>query len=174
MQTSIRENFTRDVESINIGNKDYAYLELYKNGYMAFWSPLGEHFCWKQHPEEFKRRPRLWPLPVVEFPTTFLRLYSAILNEIDIDSSFILTVCFLNLEGYRLQPSVNPSFRSRIYYDDAPFNHKHLKFKLKLQNSDFHPDQSAYRLIRRVYSNFKFPEKEIPFYNKEEEKFEFK
>lgn len=174
MQPSIHENITRDTESINLGFKDFAYLELYKNACMAFWAPLGEHFCWKQHPEEFKRRPRLWPYPVVEFPTTFLRLYSAILNEIDIDSSFILTVCYLNLKGYRLQPSINPSFRSRIYYDDKPFNEYHLKSSINIHDSDFNPDQAAYELIKRVYSKFKFPKEEIPFYNEEEKKFEFK
>ena len=64
-------------EGVRRGTKDFEYLELLSNGYMEFWTPLKEHFCWRQSPEEFRTRPSLYPIPVKEYPATFLLTISS-------------------------------------------------------------------------------------------------
>jgi len=158
----------RFVEGIRRGEKNKEYLELLSNGHMEFWTPLDENFCWRQSPEEFSKRPRLYPYPVIEYPTTFLRLYRAIVDSLRISNDFIVDLCYLNLKGYILAPYAP----NAIGFMDAdtyskPFEDKHLRVTRRTIKDDFDPDQTAYELIQTVYAAFGFDESVIPFFTGE-------
>lgn len=158
----------RFADGIRRGDRDEEYLELLSNCHMEFWTPLNENFCWRQSPEEFNRRPRLYPYPVVEYPTTFLRLYRAVVDSLITSNDFIVDLCYLNLTGYILAPDApnEIGFMSADTYS-KPFEDKHLRVPRKTIKIDFDPDQTAYELIRTVYAAFGFDESAIPFFTGE-------
>jgi len=160
-------------EGIRRGEKDYIYLELHSNGHMEFWAHLDDHFCWRQSPEEFKQRPRLYPYPVVEYPTTFLRLYKAIIDMAGIGGEFVIDLHYLNVKGYVLAPNAPNSigFTSADRYS-KPFENQHLGIPRRKIKADFDPDKITYEIIQVVYGSFGFDASVIPFFTKEE-KFDF-
>jgi len=149
------------------GIKNYNYLELFKNGHMEFWKPLDEHFCWTQSDEERKKHPTLYPYPVVEYPTTFLRLYKNVISQGRITGELLINLCYLNVKGYNLLPyapnSVGFAFRetSRVY--DEP----NIITPEKRINVEFDPDKTAHSLIGQVYNSFGVEAKLIPFFTQE-------
>ena len=155
-------------DGIRRGNKSKRYLELLSNGHMEFWTPLNEHFCWRQSPEEFSKRPRLYPFPVVEYPATFLRLYRVIVDSLEIPKDFIVDLRYQNLEGYVLAPYAPNAigFMSADSYS-KPFEGKHLHVPRKTIKNDFDPEQTAFKLIKFVYAAFGFSASAIPFFTKE-------
>ncbi|MCL4424163.1 MAG: ATP-binding protein [Firmicutes bacterium] len=160
-------------EGIRWGEKDYRYLELLGNGHMEFWTPLNENFCWRQSEEEFRRRPRLYPYPVTEYPATFLRLYRAITTESKIDGEFLITLYYRNIRGYILLPYSPRSIGFRFPRSDVkPFSEPHFSFQTKV-SSNFTPDKTAYDLVKRVYAAFGLEQEAVPFFNKEKEEFDF-
>jgi len=163
----------RFAEGIRRGDKNYEYLELQSNGHMEFWTTLDEHFCWRQSPEEFQQRPRLYPYPVVEYPTTFLRLYKAIIESAGIGGNFIVDLHYLNIKGYVLAPHA-PNSIGFMFADNysKPFEDQHLGTPRKRIKYDFNPDQIAYEIIQGVYASFGFDAGAIPFFTKEG-KFDF-
>ncbi len=153
-------------EGVRQGTKDSEYLELMSNGHMEFWTPLGEHFCWRQSSEEFRIKPRLYFYPVIEYPTTFLRLYRAILDALRINDEFLIDLQYGNLKGYTLNPTPG---RFGFGYSGGirTFEGQHLMVPRKKVAGNFDPDQVAFDLIRGVYAAFGVEAKLIPFYSKE-------
>ena len=158
----------RFADGIRRGDRDENYLELLSNCHMEFWTPLNENFCWRQSPEEFSKRPRLYPYPVVEYPTTFLRLYRAIVDSLEISKDFIVDLRYLNLKGYILAPYA-PNAIGFMFADSYsnPFEDKQLYVTRKTIKNDFEPDQTAYELIQIVYAAFGFDASKIPFFTNE-------
>ncbi|MFC1939913.1 helix-turn-helix domain-containing protein [Chloroflexota bacterium] len=158
----------RFAEGIRRGDKGDEYLELQSNGHMEFWSPLNEHFCWRQSPEEFKQRPRLYPYPVVEYPTTFIRLYRALIDTTGIGGEFVVDLHYLNLKGYVLAPYA-PNAIGFMFADhySKPFENQHLGIPRRKIKADFDPDKIAYEIIQVVYATFGFDASAIPFFTSE-------
>lgn len=152
-------------EGIRRGERNYEYLELLSNGHMEFWTPLNEHFCWMQSQEEFRTRPRLYSIPVIEYPATFLRLYRALVNILGIESNFLIDLQYRNLTGYNLNPYAPGTF-GFLFPDEAtrPFEQQNLGAPRKKVTSAFEPDQTAYDLVRFVYTAFGVAAKKIPFF----------
>lgn len=163
----------RFAEGIRRGEKDDEYLELLNNGHMEFWAPLNEHFCWRQSPEEFRTRPRLYPYPVTEYPVTFLRLYRALVDMLGIASDFLIDLRYMNLQGYILLPYAPNTIGFMSGHEEAkPLANQHLVVPRASVTSDFDPDREAYNLIRTVYAAFGLAAEAIPFFT-EEGKFDF-
>ncbi|GAI42362.1 unnamed protein product, partial [marine sediment metagenome] len=152
---------------IRRGIKDFEYLELLKNGHMEFWTPLDEHFCYKQSKEEFSKRPTLYPYPVIEYPVTFLRLYKELVSKVLIESSLLINLCYVNIKGYNLLPyrpgSIGFTFRetSRVY------DERHIILPEMNVKSEFNSDKTAYDLIEQVFNSFGLEAKVIPFFTEE-------
>jgi len=157
-------NINNIPDGIGRGPKDYEYLLLYKNAHMEFRTPLNEHFCWRQKPEEFSKSPELYPYPVVEYPVTFLRLHQAIIESSRIQGEFIVNLRYVNLKGYRLRP-YGPKQVGYMFADEVkPFTYNHLILPpLKIGHSS-NPDETAYKLLEQVYSAFELSAKTIPFW----------
>ena len=153
-------------DGVERGPKNYEYLALYNNAHMEFWTPLGEHFCWRQSREDFEKRPELYPYPVVEFPVTFLRLYKSIIEVSNLTGNFIVNLKYLNLKGYRLRPWA-PKQTGYIFADGVtPFPHDDLIVPTIEFNESFDPDVVAHDLLTRMYSAFGLSSERIPFYEK--------
>lgn len=156
------------------GDETFEYLELHSNGHLEFWSPLGQHFCWKQSESEFQTRPRLYPYPVVEYPTTFLRLYRALIDIAGIKDDFQFNMYYRNVKGYRLLPyapnSVGFMFRSS---EIEPYKKDHIHIGPKRIAQDFISDKIAFDIILSFYATFDYESDVIPFYDKEKGEFGF-
>ncbi|MBN1514990.1 ATP-binding protein [Candidatus Sumerlaeota bacterium] len=148
-------------------------LELCANGHMEFRTPLGEIFCWRQSQEEFRKRPRLYSYPVIEYPTTFLRLYRAFVDQAGIKCGFRLQLQYRNLQGYALFPGDPDNNLNYIVIQPVTYKDKHLIIDPRSIGNDFIPDKEAYDLIETVYARFGFESKDIPFYNSTEGNFNF-
>ena len=161
-------------EGLYTGEKEFRYLELFQNGHIEFKTPLDTHFCWRQSEQEFKQRPRLYPYPVTEYPTTFLRLYKALQDKLGIVDDFFINLYYRNVQGYILLP-----YRPGTFGFDYPitehniFDKRHFIIPKYEVNSNFPPDKVAYQLVKIFYAAFGLPEETIPFYNREKEVFEF-
>jgi Schlafen, AlbA_2 len=157
----------RTAEGIEVGAKDFMeYLILRKNMALEFWTPLDQHFCWRQSPAEFQRRPRLYPYPVAEYPTTFLRLYKALLDAVSIRTRTIFRIEYRNVHGYVLKPGApgTPWFEMpRV--QSVGFAEPHLTIGPAELGEDFHPDHAAYDIIAQVYEAFGLEASDVPFYD---------
>lgn len=151
-------------DGIERGPKDFEYFALYNNAHMEFWTPLRQHFCWRQEKEDFEKRPELYPYPVVEYPVTFLRLYKAIMEASNLKGNFIINLRYLNLKGYRLRPFA-PRQAGYIFADDVkPFDHDDLILPPTEIDHSFDPDVVTYQLLVQVYSAFGLSSDTVPFY----------
>ena len=160
-------------EGITIGDKNFKYLKLYKNGLMEFWTPLGDHFCWRQDPEEYRARPRLYPYPIVEYLITFLRLYKAISDKFNYQGPFLLSQHYVNSKGYILLPYrpgvMGFDFASTDEVD--PNNEDHIAITNQEILFDFDSNAVAYEILTIFYSVFGYSPDKIPFYSSEESAF---
>jgi hypothetical protein len=156
------------------GEKSSEYLELHTNGHMEFWTPLTRLFCWRQSEEEFRVRPRLYPYAVVEYPTTFLRLYRAVIDKIIYKDDFIMSLQYHNLKGYILLPygpgSVGYMFPKS---DLKPFDQENLDILNIPLINNFIPDKESYKMLTIFYSKFGYDSEVVPFYNREKQIFIF-
>lgn len=158
----------RFADGIKRRDRDEEYLELLSNGHMEFWTPLDEHFCWRQSQEEFRIRPRLYPYPVTEYPATFLRLFGAIIHNLGIAGDFLIDLQYMNLQGYILLPYAPNAIGFMSGHETAkPFADKHLEVPRASVRSDFEPDRTAYDLIRIVYAAFGLEAEAIPFFTRD-------
>ena len=94
----------RSLNGVEFGTKKYEYLSVLENGHLEFWTPLDDHFCWKQSAEEQRIRPRLYPYPVVEYPVSFLRLAEALLDRAGYSEEILIQLEYRNTAGYILRP----------------------------------------------------------------------
>ena len=94
----------RSLNGIELGTKEYEYLEVFENGHLEFWTPLDDHFCWRQSAEEQQIRPRLYPYPVAEYPVSFLRLTAALLDNAGYSEEMVIQLEYRNAGGYILRP----------------------------------------------------------------------
>lgn len=152
---------------IKRGIKNYEYLELLKNAHMEFWKPIDEHFCHKQSDEEFKKHPTLYPYPVVEYPTTFLRLYSELIKKLPFKSDLLINMCYLNIKGYNLLPYAPGSIGFTFHQTTKVYDEPHIILPEKRVQPDFDPDKTTYSLIEQVFNSFGLEAKMIPFFTNE-------
>jgi len=161
-------------DGLRQGTLDFQLLQLLGNGHMEFWTPLSEHFTWGQSEQERRQRPRLHPYAVIEYPTTFLRLYRALIDATGMGGEFILQMHYCNVKGHILPPGQPESamylFRTGI---QRHYGRQHLEAPRLRVLQDFMPDPTAFRMVKSVYSAFGLAENEIPFYLREEQQFVF-
>ncbi|RLC63885.1 MAG: hypothetical protein DRI01_04390 [Chloroflexi bacterium] len=152
---------------IRRGIKNYAYLELFKNGHMEFWKPLDEHFCWRQSEEEMNKRPTLYLYPVVEYPVTFLRVYRELVNQMPMESDLLINLCYVNVKGYNLLPYAPGSVGFAFNETTRPYDELHIILPEKRVEREFDPDKTAYELTEQVFNSFGLEGKVIPFFTEE-------
>ncbi len=154
-------------------------LSLFQNGHMEFYSILDTLFCWMQSEEQFKAQPRLYPYAVAEYPCSFLRLYKAIIERLELQSSYIIRMCYHNLKGYvavPYQPDNVVSLINMVLIKNItpqPYSKQHLVVQDLKVESDFNPDKATYVLLKQVYSEFGYGSDMIPFYDRNAETFNF-
>ena len=157
------------------GDINFEILRLHENGLMEFYTPLSNHFCWKQSDEEFKKNPQLFPYPAVEYPTTFLRLYKALIEKAKIKDEILIKLSYINLKGYTMRPFPPGSIGFEIGTRPIiPYPAKDLSIPLRKVDESFSPDKVAYQdLIVPFYGSFHYELDTIPFYDRAKEAFNF-
>lgn len=158
-------------EGVYKGSTDDRILRLSQNGHMEFAAKLDEVFCWKQTVEEFKLRPRLYSIPVVEFPCSFLRLYKRLIELLNLDMSFLVSMQFLNLQRYGLNPYSPESVGYLMRGTSSPYGKRDLIVPPIEVQVKFRPDSVTYELIKYVYASFGYTEEKIPYYDRTQELF---
>jgi len=163
------ENFYSSIErfpeGIYRGDKKDRMLILYQNGYMEFYAPLDMSYCWRQSQEEFKRQPRLYPYPVVEYPLSFLDLYSHIVRISNIETKLIISMQYLNCKGYTLLPYKPESIGFYMPRNSPKVIDKdHLIIPNMDVNYDFDPNLVCYELLKYFYAVFSYTPDMIPFF----------
>jgi hypothetical protein len=161
-------------EGLRVGISDFEYLEVLANGHCEFWTPLDAHFCWRQSEVEFKQRPRLYPHAVTEYPTTFLRLYLALIELFNITGQFLVALQYLNLKGYLLHAFAPGDIRMfYLYSDRKTFDNEHYISPPMVVPHTFNPDEVAFELLKGFYASNGLDAEAIPFYDMESQRFEF-
>ena len=145
----------RSLTGVELGIKEYGYLEVFDNGHLEFWTPLDDRFCWGQSEEERRVRPRLYPYPVVEYPVSFLRLAAALLGSAGYSEEVLIQLEYRNASGYILPPGQPEHFD---FYSPlvphAPFAGPHLLIRPIRVPGTFKPDEVAFDLLKVVYQGF--------------------
>ena len=149
---------------VELGIKEYRYLEVFDNGHLEFWTPLDDRFCRKQSEEERRVRPRLYPYPVVEYPVSFLRLAAALLGSAGYSEEVLIQLEYRNASGYILPPGQPEHFDFDSPLDPStPFAGRHLLVGPIRVPGTFKPDEVAFDLLKVVYQGFGVEVGGIPF-----------
>jgi len=146
-------------------------LELLTNGHMTYAIHLEETFYHKQSPEEIRRRPRLWPYAIIEYPLSFFRLYRAICELSHLPGAFEAYVQYLNIKGHILPAGPPTPFGFLGGRQPDPFPNQSLGFRMECQTG-FQPDLVTFNLVRQVYAAFGYEVRHIPFWNAGVSRFE--
>ncbi|MCH7618844.1 MAG: hypothetical protein IH880_03650 [Candidatus Marinimicrobia bacterium] len=161
-------------DGIQMGHTDYGLITLYENGHMEFTHKINRHFCYNQSDQEYEIRPRLYPYPVIEFPTTFLKLWWAILTKFSPEEDFVINLQYRNIKGTILRPYAPGSTGfDYSFHDPTPYENNHIKLPQLKINLKSEPDLIAFELTRRVYRKYGLSVTEIPFFDKENKLFIF-
>lgn len=147
---------------VELGTKAYEYLEVLDNGHLEFWTPLDDHFCWRQSAEEIRIRPKLYPYPVVEYPVSFLRLAAALFEKCDYAGNLLIQLVYRNVAGYTLRPGKPERFDFGLV-GSKPFAEQHLQIGPMSVPSTLNADEVAFDLLKRVYRAFGLGTESIPF-----------
>ena len=156
----------RSLTGVELGTKGYEYLEVFENGHLEFWTPLDDHFCWRQSEEERKVRPRLYPYPVVEYPVSFLRLAEALLGGAGYSEEIMIQLEYRNAAGYILRPGQPGHFDfDSPLVGSTPFAGPHLLVgPIRVPGTPtFQPDEVALYVLKVVYRAFGIGAEGIPF-----------
>ena len=155
----------RSLTGVQFGSKaSYAYLEVLENGHLEFWTPLDDHFCWRQSEEELRVQPRLYPYPVVEYPVSFLCLARALLHGAGYADELLIQLQYRNVADYILRPGQPDEIRFLSPVGPTtPFAEPHLRIGPRRVPGDFSPDDVAFDLLKSVYRAFGVGARGIPF-----------
>jgi hypothetical protein len=126
-------------------------------------------------PNDREKNPKLelYPIPVVEYPVSFLRLHKLLTQCAGLRSDFLIEIQYRNVAGYILPPGApNKYGETRKSRQTRPFLRQHLRHDLKAR-ADFSPDLSAYEILKKVYLSFGLTEEAIPYFSKAESAFKF-
>lgn len=138
-------------------------LILLRNGHFEFRTEIDSHFSWKQDPQEFKTHPLLYPLPVTEYPVSFLRLAKELYARLRYSGRLFWRMRYYNIKGCQLRPyhpqAIGYSLRDAKYFEE---NHLFVQGNLE---SDYDPDSSALKLIQELYYSVGFTREHIPFFD---------
>ena len=145
---------------------DFHHLKFIRNGHLEFWTRIDESFAWNQDEASFRRNPRLYPYPVVEYPLTFCRLYKRLTEHLSIRSSVVFQMQYVNVRGVVLLPyrpesigfmdpmqTIKPADRSRLVFPKHYLPH------------NYDPDQAALELVQELYYEFGYAREHIPFFD---------
>ena len=145
---------------------DFHHLKFIRNGHLEFWTRIDESFAWNQDEASFKRHPRLYPYPVVEYPLTFCRLYRKLADHLKVHSTVVFQMQYINVKGVVLLPyrpesiafmhatqPIKPAERSRLVFPKhyLPYN--------------FDPDKASLELVEELYYEFGYGREHIPFFD---------
>jgi len=155
-------NRRKTLTGVELGIKEYRWLDIFENGHLEFWAALDDHFCWMQSPEEQRVRPRLYPYPVVEYPVSFLCLAAALLESTDYSGELLIQLQYRNVGGYTLRPG-HPGGFDFAFDSSGPFTESHLLVGPVRVDAPLEPDEVALDLLRIVYRAFGYGVERIPF-----------
>lgn len=173
MEPPLNQPPTRTAEGLDRGRGTFERLILTENGHMEFWTPLDTHFCWQQSEEEFRTRPVLYPLPVVEYPVSFLRLYRALIDRYELEGTILVQYEYRNLRGYSLRPFHPEAIRYLFGEHHVYTGAQHFRFGPIASPNDFNPDLSGRELLVPFYGAYGYETYQIPFFDEEEQRFIF-
>jgi hypothetical protein len=146
-------------------------LELLENGHMSYAQFLGESFYWRQSQEEWEQRPRLWPVAVIEYTLSFLRLYGGICDLFQLSGRFHLHVEYRNVARHALSGGQPTWWGSFGLFEPQSFDGQHLYFSTPVDLDDL-AEAAAFDAIRRTYAAFGYSQDAIPFWSRETQRFE--
>ncbi len=145
---------------------DFHHMKFIKNGHLEFWTGIDKYFCWQQDVQEMKERPRLYPYPVVEHPLSFVRLYRAVVDFLNIESDITFQMEYLNIQGAILLPYQPESIAFMVPMEPIkPLGRNLLLFEPKRFQRNFDPDPTALDIIKDVYYEFGYGREQIPFFD---------
>ena len=159
------------IKGSNIG-LDPGEIILQFNGYLEYRCPIfNSYFFWgKELPQyaNFDAMNWLYPLVVCEHPVSFLRLVRELYTAAGINCPFVVMQEYHNLFRLAL-PAGTPDYSSLILCSDG--EHRCCSWDPIISDTtvyshNFNPDQTAYGLLKNVYTAFGLRQVDIPFFDK--------
>ena len=140
-------------------------IHLLRNGHFEFRTEIDETFSWRQNRQEFSAHPLLYPLPVTEYPVSFLRFAKTLYSFLEYKGGFISRMMYYNIKDCQLRPYHPEAIRFRI--TDARIMTVDNVFAENDLSSEFDPDSSALKLIEELYLRFGYTRDHIPFFDQQ-------
>lgn len=155
-------NFKLNINGFYLDNNLFRDFRLYRNGHLEFFTEIDENFSWKQDEIEHKSHPLLYPLPVTEYPVSFLTFAKALFKHLNYKGRYLWRMNYYNIQGCILRP-LHPSAH-RFSFQSKLFENNNYNFQDDLEN-DFHPDTNALKLIAELYYSVGYSRNDIPFFD---------
>jgi len=154
-------------------------IHLYEDGTLLLKAAADSFLAWPLDPEEFKQRPRLNTLGIIELTAAFVHFYKRLIPRLQRDPGrvrFRIEMVDASVEGKKLYVVPYPvrSFGWQSQWDDEkyPIAEDHMRKDVEATTNEVQqdPDHVAYRLVERLFLFFGVPIDMIPYVKQEEVK----
>lgn len=155
--------FKRTIRGFELLGTGFRDLLLFRNGHFEFRTSIDASFWWKQDPKEAESHPLLYPLPVVEYPVSFLRLAKTIFAYLKYNGAYLWRMLYYNINGCQMRP-YHPRAVGYTLREGQILNITNLEEERTI-NNNFEPSPAAYDLIKELYFSAGFTVEHIPFFD---------
>jgi len=152
-------------------------IHLYEDGTLLLKAAADSFLAWPLDPDQFKQRPRLNTLGIIEITAAFVHFYKRLLPRLERDPSrlrFRIEMVHASMEAKKLYVVPYPVLSWGWQREDEkyPIAEDHMRRDVEATTSEVKedPDHVAYRLVERLFLFFGVPINKIPYVKEEEVK----
>ncbi len=144
--------------------KDTRNLTFFDNGAMEFKIEVNSMFRHKNNKPG--RENDLNPIPISEFPLSFLNLYKALVKMLSLPGSFVAGMAYVNMKGFTLGPGEldSPLFNG-FMETIIPHEEQHIPLRFWQLESDFSSNEAVFAMVKYAYNSFGMSRESIPYFD---------
>ena len=168
----LRNETFSDLEEIKGSNIGHGDINVLKNGYIETRCPIFNTYFLSGSQRspllaDFDSMNWMDPIVVCDYPVSFLRLVRDLYDVSNITCPVTVVQEYHNIQGLTL-PAGEPQFLSLVHCLDGAHRYGNQVPIVSEATvyPKFNPDQTAYSLLKNVYTAFGLREADIPFFDK--------
>lgn len=161
---------------LEVASGNRKVIQLFEDGTLLLKAAADSFLAWPRDPDQFKERPRLNTLGIIELTTVFVHFYKRLLSRLEHDPGrlrFRIEMVDASVEGKKLYVVPYPVLSIGWQFEDEryPIAEDHMRKDIEATTGELQqdPDHFAYRLVERLFLFFEVPINKIPYVKQEDE-----